>query len=1689
MEGMPALKKARLEFPSEHKQLSNSNEINESANCLIIPTSSLRDCTDLFGLLILIISFFIVDDIAQLLLVKNFVVVQGPSGSGKTHSAKIISEKLRLNLNILQISHQVDVKLLYGSYTCTEVPGEFVWKPSKFAQCLQQECLILLENIDHGGPDLASAILQFVNNGCIELPNGMKIKMNKNCRILGSIEENAQQIFSIPLILQEYPYKVKLSAPSFNQLNNNIKQKYPKLENIREKIISLFIEVSDLIKTKKISIDRLLNTRDLFVALSRLCSSPINILNDPRALFLELFDVWAVHLTSISLKLDVANCISEALSLSKEEQNFLLNIRHPKVVVNNENVEIGRINLERRLLTDRNSQSSNFVLTRDATCLLERLAISIIQTLPEPILLTGETGVGKTSSIQYLSHLLRVPLRVVNLSQESESTDLLGGYKPTSPLNILRPLADEYFRLFKISFDLEKNSKFLNNVNKCFNSQRFGDFLQLILKSSTRICRKLPDARNEWMQLAKKTSRMIKYFADKNDGESWRRRMFFAYVKGVVTEAIEQGQWLLVDEINLASTECLDVIVELLELSTDVHKNFRLFACMNHATDIGKRLLPSGIRAKFTEIFVSEIVDVDQLHILIRGHLPSLPKNLIDGTLNFYKEIIASFPLKFSLRNLSRALSMVSDNYYNNGQLTSVLSACRLSFSSQLGVNQRIMMSNILAKSFGLSSLQFPAPKTDQIDDSKFILIEGFPIPRGSEPVNNEGVYVFTPSVRENIKLLANVVSTRKYPILLEGETSAGKTSMVIQLAKMSGNCVYRINNHEHSDIQEYIGTYAPDMDGRLVFTEGLLLKALKFGHWIILDELNLAPSAVLEALNRLLDDNRELFVPELNYTIKAHPNFQLFATQNPFGAYSGRKRLSRAFLNRFMVIQCDIIPLSELPQIVQHRCGIAPKQAKLAVDVLYELRNRRAISKIFSSSDGLMTLRDLFRWANRLASQKQVDDWRQSMADHGYFVLGTRCRTPHDEREVINVLEQKLQRKINVDLLFGQNSPFMPNIVIPQQIVLTAQLRRTLILCSEAWKCDEPVLLVGDTGCGKTSAVHLFGDLLSINCHERTDASDLLGSVRPFHDSKIGPTFQWKDGIVVQAMRRGQRVLIDEISLASDSVLERLNSLLESERTILLTNPASSTSGDSNSIEQLVRAICGFQLVATMNPGNDYGKRELSKALRNRFTEIWCPNNYYREDGLEILRRRLQCDTSAKLTMELMDKVANVFIDFTEFFTNQLAEIIKNIILTFIDKNLMYDKIDILKFRFSPSLRDLVGLAELFMEMLNTIASDVNLNTLVKLLYHSIEATFLDALGVMPQRMSFNRNSIIEQCRAKFSTIVQKYGFICENVLPHFGCDDIIVNDYGLSIGPFFIKCSDENVEACKFPKGYSINSPSTCKNLLRIARALSSNKPIMLEGSPGSGKSSLVMALAAATGHKLIRLNLSEQTDVYDLFGTDVPVAQSNGKSATFAWRDGPVLKAIKEGSWILLDEMNLASQSVLEGLNSCFDFRKNIYISELDRTFDVDARRCRFFACQNPHSQGGDRRALPKSFVNRFTSIFIEEMTDDDFIFILTEYSKTVPNGNLYLSDELIAKIILINKLFKETNTFMKNSFEFNLRDLFRFLEAIVLFRGNVDFSFDLVYLSRLTSKEAKQKVCFLNLPLYIENLMNGISEITY
>lgn len=127
-------------------------------------------------------------------------------------------------------------------------------------------------------------------------------------------------------------------------------------------------------------------------------------------------------------------------------------------------------------------------------------------------------------------------------------------------------------------------------------------------------------------------------------------------------------------------------------------------------------------------------------------------------------------------------------------------------------------------------------------------------------------------------------------------------------------------------------------------FAEGALVQAVRHGKWVILDELNLAPTEVLEALNRLLDDNHELYVPDLDEVIRPHPNFMLFATQNPAGVYTGRKVLSRAFRSRFIELNIGDIPDKELSFILKIRCKIPESFGSKLINIMRELQRRRQV-------------------------------------------------------------------------------------------------------------------------------------------------------------------------------------------------------------------------------------------------------------------------------------------------------------------------------------------------------------------------------------------------------------------------------------------------------------------------------------------------------------------------------------------------------------------------------------------------------------------------------------------------------------------------------------------------------------------------------------------------------------------------
>ena len=998
---------------------------------------------------------------------------------------------------------------------------------------------------------------------------------------------------------------------------------------------------------------------------------------------------------------------------------------------------------------------------------------------------------------------------VINLSQQSEASDLLGGYKPLSKASALKSLLVGFRDFFSENFSIEKNSNLFSSLDESLIQGN----LQRIVEIIYHVLQKIPLSAIGRDDFEKKLDLFKRQIANIESG------VIFHYEEGILLKAIKHGHWILLDEINLASNEVFSVIYGLLNepyqdtvniitdsgsrLSLKRHPNFRLFACMNPATDHGKKELPDFLRKLFSTIVIPEVDSNKEeflsliSNILGPDYVHLYPESPIIASETYYslKSLAAQGILVgednkkplINLRSLSRALSYAisMDSWFT--PKCSLYEGLLLAFSTSLDSSSYEKCLDVVKNRVGIieSIRSFPGLKDRRNHNSRdfFDIWFGYPLKRGNEPnvSSPDDGYVFTPTVEGNINNLARAISARKYPILLEGPTSTGKTSSIYFLARKTFNRIVRINNHEYTELSEYIGSYSINpKDGSLYFKDGVLVKALRNGYWLLLDELNLAPSEVLEALNRLLDDNRELYVPETSETIRPHPNFMLFATQNPAGSlYGGRKHLSRAFRSRFLEIYVPPIPPIELETILSDKCRIAPSQAKKLATVYQMLQERRTIAgNVFAGKNAIITLRDLFRWASRKFNLTE------DLAMNGVDLIVERCRSEPERQAILDIFRKVFKS----ELLHCDPRVEIDAFSINNGIVWTSTMKRLFSLCLKCIENYEPILLVGETGCGKTSLCHLLSQflrrhLVTLNCHQNTETSDFIGTFRPSRDKSSGRLFEFYEGSLITSMRQGNIFLMDEISLSEDSVLESLNSILEPERSITVT--------EGNDELKLIEADKNFVLVATMNPGGDFGKKELSPALRSRFTEIWVEESLRKEDLLLIISETFSSDES------FSDLIADIFI---------------------------WLKAKSVDLRFAVSLRDLGNLM-LFLKFTNFSW---------EYLWEGLEMIFFDRTGLA---------GLGEECRLHFN--LPKAPSAC----------DFIQSPGKFGIDPFFYPgpISDDVpiLDTC-------FNAPTTLKSARKILRALQIKKPILLEGPPGVGKSTIISTLSKAAGHSLCRYNL---------------------------------------------------------------------------------------------------------------------------------------------------------------------------------------------------------------------------------------
>jgi midasin len=226
----------------------------------------------------------------------------------------------------------------------------------------------------------------------------------------------------------------------------------------------------------------------------------------------------------------------------------------------------------------------------------------------------------------------------------------------------------------------------------------------------------------------------------------------------------------------------------------------------------------------------------------------------------------------------------------------------------------------------------------------------------------------------------------------------------------------------------------------------------------------------------------------------------------------------------RFLELSICDLPLPEIEDIVTHACGIPPKFSKMLVKTMNEVQLRRHQTNIFQGKYGVVTTRDIIKWGNR-RPQTALE-----VAAEGYMLLAEKLREDTQRVDVLSIINDACQTKLDPSTLYdipsftisgdrnssvegrdllelvalqGRLRARSVNIAGVSGIAVTKTLKRLWKLIGRCVANNEPALLIGGTGSGKTTVCQLVaanrGQTLRIlNCHQSTETADIIGGLRP---------------------------------------------------------------------------------------------------------------------------------------------------------------------------------------------------------------------------------------------------------------------------------------------------------------------------------------------------------------------------------------------------------------------------------------------------------------------------------------------------------------------------------------------------------------------------------------------------------------
>jgi len=188
------------------------------------------------------------------------------------------------------------------------------------------------------------------------------------------------------------------------------------------------------------------------------------------------------------------------------------------------------------------------------------------------------------------------------------------------------------------------------------------------------------------------------------------------------------------------------------------------------------------------------------------------------------------------------------------------------------------------------------------------------------------------------------------FVIIIEPK-GTGQTTLVREYAMRKSKNLQSINFSLRTRESHLVGSKT-SLDGNIGFDEGILVKSMKEGNILYLDEINAAEADVLLRLDEALDDRRQIILKESDgQVIKAKDSWFVIATINPL-THVGTKELPPQLLSRFPVrIRLDYPPEDVEYQIIKkHVKNPIESDVLLGIKLANTLRQASAVEELYYS-------------------------------------------------------------------------------------------------------------------------------------------------------------------------------------------------------------------------------------------------------------------------------------------------------------------------------------------------------------------------------------------------------------------------------------------------------------------------------------------------------------------------------------------------------------------------------------------------------------------------------------------------------------------------------------------------------------------------------------------------------------------